>query len=78
MVKVKVDRTEVDLNLDGKSTMICAEATIAIEVLIDTISEALDCSFDMAMEKAIDVIRVHKDIEHKEIKGGDLSADTDK
>lgn len=67
MVELKVNINEVDLNVEGSGPMVCTEATEAIEELIKIIAKLLDCSFDEAMTKATELIKMRRDL-HKDEK----------
>ena len=65
MVELKVNINEVSLKADGSRSTLCAEATLGIATLVNTIAEALECPFDEAMMHAASIIKrrrgLHKD-----------------
>lgn len=67
MVELKVNTNKVYLNVKGCGPMVCTEATEGIETLITEIAEALECSFDEAMTKATELIKMRRDL-HKDEK----------
>lgn len=65
MVELKVNINKVTLKVNGSGPMVCTEATEGIETLITEIAEALECSFDEAMTKATELIKMRRGL-HKD------------
>ena len=64
MVELKVNINEVTLKANGSRPAVCTEATFGIETLVNEIAEALECSFDEAMIKATELIKMRHNL-HK-------------
>lgn len=65
MVELKVNMNEVSLKANGSKPTVCTEATFGIETLVNEIAEALECSFDEAIVKATELIKMRRGL-HKD------------
>ena len=64
MVELKVDINKVALKANGSRPTVCTEATFGIETLVNEIAEALECSFEEAIIKVTELIKMRRNL-HK-------------